>query len=253
MATAIAPKPIGDLKTPVHLRIDSSDARLEATPPDGQPFPLNQPGGMPFNSGTTSAQKIASLIGIIGFLKVDNPAHLRYTPGGGKTFCNIYAYDLAYLMGRNRGLYYIPRVWWTDKAIANIKRGVAQTPAADVTLREMTANDLHDWFDAFGGDFGWVRQTDLTTLQETVNTSGDIGVIVGKKAVGHGHITIVVPESASGGGSVAMRNAAGMVINPLQSQAGATNFGFGHSTIGGLPWFTTGGHVSAFYTFQLPG
>jgi dienelactone hydrolase len=39
------------------------------------------------------------------------------------------------------------------------------------------------------------------------------------------------------------------VTNPLQSQAGSTNFGFGHSTIGGLPWFTTDGHASSFYTF----
>lgn len=75
-------------------------------------------------------------------------------------------------------------------------------------------------------------------------------MIVGKKAVGHGHITIVVPEPVvvPAGAMTAVRSA-GKVTNPLQSQAGATNFEFGHSTIGGVPWFTTDGHVSSFYSF----
>lgn len=249
--TTASPVPnIVDLKTPVHLRGNNPAATMEATPPDGQPFPLNEPGGMPFNDSNTTAQKIANLQKAIAFLEVSNPAHTRYTPAGGKTFCNIYAYDLAYLMGRDINQYYIPRVWWTDVAVAGITGGVPQTPIPDVTLQEMTANALHDWFAAFGSNFGWTKQTDLTTLQQMVNTTGDVGVIVGKKAAGHGHITIVVPETAVGPGTmVTATRIAGKVINPLQSQAGATNFEFGHSTIGGLPWFTTDGHVSSFYSF----
>jgi hypothetical protein len=246
--TAAPVAPVADLKTPVHLRGNNPEATLEAIPPDGQPFPLNEPGGMPFNQGAGTAEKIASLQKVIAFLKVSDLAHTRYTPNDDKTFCNIYAYDLTYLMGREINQYYIPRVWWTDAAADKINSGVPQVPTAGVTLQEMTANALHDWFDDFGGNFGWVKQNDLTTLQQFVNTTGDVGVLVGKKAVGHGHITIVVPESAvvPAGSITAVRNA-GKVTNPLQSQAGSTNFEFGHSTIGGLPWFTTDGHDSSFY------
>jgi hypothetical protein len=94
MSLTTAP-PITDLKTPVHLRANNPAATMEATPPDGQPFPLNEPGGMPFNDGTTTAEKIASLRKAIAFLEVSDPRHTRYTPADGKTFCNIYAYDLA--------------------------------------------------------------------------------------------------------------------------------------------------------------
>ncbi|HWK03296.1 MAG TPA: hypothetical protein VNS58_06675 [Puia sp.] len=246
--------PIGDLNTPVHLRANNPAATLEATPPDSQPFPLNEGGTMPFNTSTVAGPKIDSLKKIIAFLGVSKPSHLRYQPGGGKTFCNIYVYDLAYLMGRDIDQYYIPRVWWTDAAVTKIRNGIPQIPSIGVTLREMTANDLHDWFDSFGGNFGWVRQNDLDHLQESVNSTGDIGVLVGKKAVGHGHITIVVPEQTPEPAGIfsAVRNSAGKVINPLQSQAGATNFEFGHTSIGGLPWFNTDGHVSAFYVFKQP-
>jgi hypothetical protein len=40
---------------------------MEATPPNGQPFPLNEPGGMPFNQSTDTAEKIASLQKAIAF------------------------------------------------------------------------------------------------------------------------------------------------------------------------------------------
>src|SRR5262249_5619331 len=152
-----------------HLRDNNAAATMEAPPPDTQAFPLNEPGGMPFNTGTNSAQKISNLAGIISFLKVDDAAHLRYKPDG-NTFCNIYAYDLAYLAGRQINKYFIPRVWWTDGAIAKILAGQPQIPALDVTVREMTANDLHDWFAKFGGNFGWGLQNDLTVLQNAVNT-----------------------------------------------------------------------------------
>jgi hypothetical protein len=254
MAISSPAATIGNLKTPVNLRGNNLAATLEAPPPDSQAFPLNEGSILPFNTSTAKDQKIDNLKSIISFLDVNNASHLRYKPGGGKTFCNIYAYDLAYLMGNKINRYYIPRVWWTDAAITAIRNGVPQAPSAATTLREMTANDLHDWFEAFGGNFGWVRENDPDALQASVNNSGDIGVMVGKKAVGHGHITIVVAEQTPGpaGTFKAVRDAAGHVSNPLQSQAGATNFGFGHSTIGGLPWFITDGHVSAFYVFKQP-
>jgi hypothetical protein len=244
--------PVSDLHTPVHLRDDNSAATLVAVPPDGQAFPVNEGDAMPVNTSNDANIKIGKIKEVITFLAVSDPAHLRYKPFGGNTFCNIYAYDLSFLMGRDLNQYFIPRVWWNNAAVTNITNGIPQLPSISATLKEMTANDLYDWFDKFGGNFGWLKQNDLTALQEAVNSTGDIGVIVGKKPGSHGHITIIVPEQAATPAGVfqAIRDAAGKVINPLQSQAGARNFEFGNSTIGGLPWFTTGGHISAFYVFN---
>jgi hypothetical protein len=242
--------PVSNLQTPVHLRDNNPEATLVATPPNGQAFPLNEV-NMPVNTSNDANIKISKIKQIIAFLAVSDPAHLRYKPSGGNTFCNIYAYDLSYLMGRDLNQYFIPRVWWNNAAVTNLTNGIPQIPSIPATLKEMTANDLYDWFDKFGGNFGWLKQNDLTALQEAVNSTGDIGVIVGKKPGSHGHITIIVPEQAATPAGVfqAVRDTAGKVVNPLQSQAGARNFEFGNSTIGGLPWFNAGGHISAFYVF----
>lgn len=242
--------PVSDLKTPVDLKKDNVNASMEAAPPQGQAFPLYQGTNMPFNTSNDSTEKIKSFTRIINFLKVSNAAHKRYYPGDGKTFCNIYVYDLCYLLGAAINKFYVPRVWWTDAAVNQINNGNPQTPVYGITLREMSANDLHHWFQVFGDNFGWVAQSDLDALQQQVNTTGNPGIIVGKKVGSHGHITVVVPEPSVPGGAIkAVRNTQNKVINPLQSQAGANNFEFGSSTIQGKPWFTID-HLSAFYIFN---
>lgn len=253
-ATPTMAGPISDLVTPVYLNTQNSRAKLETPPPDGQPYPLNEGPDMPFNVSDETNAKIVRVNDVIQYLAVNDPTHLRYIPAHGNTFCNIYACDVTYLMGYLTKKYYVPRCWWTPAAITEITNGHPQTPAYEDTVTELTANALYDWFKAYGGNFGWVEQDDLTQLQEAVNGTGDIGVIVGKKAGGHGHITVVVPEQSCPQPELfhAVRDGDGNVTNPLQTQAGAKNFEYGNSTIGGKPWFTQG-HVSAFYVVNKIG
>ena len=113
---------------------------------------LNEP-NQPGRTGTTAAERVASLAGIIDWLAVDKPAHRRYQPTGTATFCNIYAHDYAFLAG-----VYLPRVWWLQDAIEKMARGGKVEPLYEKTIDEQRANDLFRWFRAYGSRFGW-RQT----------------------------------------------------------------------------------------------
>jgi hypothetical protein len=78
--------------------------------------------------------------------------------------------------------------------------------------------------------FGWRRTFDLDTLQAAANAGG-VAIIVARRADANrsGHITVVVPETAS---RRAERSGGDLTV-PLQSQAGAKNFRYG--TAG--PWW----------------
>ena len=77
---------------------------------------------------------------------------------------------------------------------------------------------------AFGPRFGWRQTGTLDKLQAEANLGAVALVIARRKQDGRsGHVTLVVPEKDA---FKARRNAAGVVIAPLQSQAGARNFRF---------------------------
>jgi hypothetical protein len=155
---------------------------------------------------------------IVNFLAVDKSA--RYQPGAGKTYCNIYAYDYCYL-----GDVYLPRVWWNGRAIGDLKAGQSVEPKYGVTIIELNANALHDWLNEWGDDFGWVKTTSLTELQDMANR-GRVALICAKRKDTNrsGHIVAVVPEQQ--GLHVAVRSDEGEVVKPLASQAGVRNFRF---------------------------
>ena len=156
-------------------------------------------------------------------------AHRRYQRAepGGRTRCNIYAYDYVTLAGA-----YLPRVWWDAGALNEINAN--RTPeviyrANQKNVREMTANDLMRWFRAHSSRYGWREVTDVRALQEHANAGG-IGIIVANNRTERlsGHITAVVPENSTDEDGVAWsaKRDAGPFL-PLQSQAGADNFTFG--------------------------
>ncbi len=95
--------PVSDFQAPppsrsvreVHLQTTNRIARNQTS---GRAFPLNE-NGQPSRNGTPPA----SLAQIINWLRVDQSQ--RHQPGGGATYCNIYAYDYCYLAG-----VYLPRV-----------------------------------------------------------------------------------------------------------------------------------------------
>ncbi len=190
-----------------HLRRNGKTRAMNS----GRAFPLDEP-GMPGR-----ADKIATeLVEIIKYLEPDNSQHRRYIATGGKTFCNIYAYDYACRCG-----VYLPRVWWTDKALASISQGQQVDVKYAKTVREMNANMIHDWFIDYGAGFGWQRVFHAPDLQ-TAADNGQVAIIVAKRAnvSRSGHIVAVVPEH---GEIVAGKNS-GVITRPVQSQAGSTNF-----------------------------
>jgi len=192
---------------PVHWREHnpaSTRAGAASASPIGEP-------GMPNNVPPSSA----GLNKVIDWLAVSQSR--RYRPGGGSTFCNIYAYDVAYAAD-----VYLPRVWWTDKAIAALEAG-QQVPAQyDLTIREMNANAIHNWLIDYGPRFGWRRTFSLTELQDCANGGGIATICARRKDLSRsGHIVIVAPETAH---LKAARDANGRVTLPVLSQAGSVNF-----------------------------
>ena len=174
----------------------------------------------PDRQGSDATQRRAELAAIIAWLAVDELTHLRYQPGNGRTYCNLYAHDYCHLAGA-----YLPRVWWSAGALLRMGRGETVAAHYGQTIEEQRANDLFRWLRDFGEGFAWRRAADLDELQLEAN-QGAIGLIVARRKVDgkSGHIVVVAPES---GELHARRDSGGRVTAPLQSQAGASNFRYG--------------------------
>lgn len=197
----------------------------QRTDPPGA-YSLNE-SGQPNRSGNTAKGLCESLAKIVAWLNVEKYKRYKSINNGKTTYCNIYAHDYCYLAG-----VYLPRVWWTPKAIALLASGSQVLPKYAETIIELRANDLFQWLKDFGEDFGWQRVDTTTKLQTSVN-QGAVGLIVAKRIQnqGPGHIVVVVPETND---HQANRNSKGEVTQPLQSQAGAVNFNYG---IGRTNWW----------------
>lgn len=205
----IAPAPTDGTRA-AHLR-SSSPVRRDAS--GSWAFALNEP-RQPTRDGTDPAGDLGR---IVEWLAVDRSE--RYRPRGGTTYCNIYAYDYAFLAGA-----YLPRVWWTSAALRELDGGKSVAARYGATVTELNANALCDWFEQHGGDFGWRRTFDLDELQGAANR-GEVGIVVAQRADLNrsGHIVAAVPETPA---HRAVR-AGGHVDRPLQSQAGSQNFRYG--------------------------
>ena len=199
--------------SPVHLKPNRTDITRRRD--GGWAHPLGEakrPGRVVRNTES----RANSVLKIVNFLDSENPQHRRYQPKEGATYCNIYAYDFCYLAG-----VYLPRVWWTDKALMQLKDDVAVPVQYAKTVREMTANMLLDWFEDYGAIYDWKRVFDLDVLQAAAN-SGEVCIIVAQRhdLNRSGHITVVAPEHD---GFAVPRNDRGEVVRPLESQAGRKN------------------------------
>jgi len=152
---------------------------------------------------------------VVDTLQVESSPRYRQEPP--KTYCNIYAYDVVTALGG-----FIPRVWWMDKAIAQLRRGEAVQPVYAQTVRELSANMLTEWMHTFGAEFGWVRARDIDAAQWAAN-QGRLVILLAARVnrSESGHINVILAETEE---HRAARGEDGRVIRPLQSQAGATNF-----------------------------
>ncbi len=209
---------------PAHMQQNRRDITRERD--GGRAYPLGE-AGRPGRSATTPVRRAAQLLAIADYLDSEAPAHRRYQPKSGTTYCNIYACDYCYLAG-----VYLPRVWWTDRALQRLHGGDEVAVSYGQTVRELNANSLHDWLEEHGTGHGWRREIDLTTLQAAAN-AGEVCLIVGKRSDLNrsGHIVAVAPEHA---GFEARRSAAGEVLRPVESQAGTRNFRY---AVGRSAWW----------------
>ena len=198
---------------PVHLTLKSGTLGGFRNLENGRAYPLNEVNMPRRTTEADISKKIVQIYSIINFLDVEK-SH-RYLPGIGVTYCNIYAYDFAYLANT-----YLPRVWWTGKAISELSKGNQVEVKYGVTVDELNANSLFDWFSSFGDDFGWERFYDIDTFQSEVN-QGSVGIIVAqrKDLSRSGHIVGVIPETNENN---ALR-VNGKVTQLLQTQAGVKN------------------------------
>ena len=110
------------------------------------------------------------------------------------------------------------------------------------TVRELNANQLHDWFVDYGRPFGWSAVVSLDELQANAN-NGAVSIIVAKRKESNqpGHITAVIPEHET---FFAARDASGSVRRPVESQAGRKNH---RRVVQTKTWWT----ASRFQSFGL--
>ncbi len=204
----------------VHLPAPAGTAIRRRAP--AGPQSLDEP-GQPGRQGDDPAALRRELAAIVEWLGCDDPAHLRYAPRDGAGFAAVYAHDYCHLAG-----VYLPRVWWTDAALARIALGAKPPPLLGNTVREMGSDDLARWLRDFGAHFGWRRTGSVSSLQREAD-QGAVALIAAEGAHDGrgGHLAIIVPETPRRG---ARRNAAGEVIAPLQSQAGAAPMRCGTGT-----------------------
>lgn len=201
--------PAADLGSKPNGKRASTDARAYSIGENGKP---DRP-------STHASGKAAGIVKILDWLDVGKTSHKRWQGGGGKTFCNVYVYDVCDTSGA-----YIPRVWWKSKAIADLQSGKKVVAQYDITVHEMRANYIFSWLLEYGGDFGWERVFDVDMLQAGAN-AGRLGIICAQRTnmEAPGHIQIIAPEH----GANTAKRAGGKVTQPLQSNAGASNFTYG--------------------------
>ncbi len=178
--------------------------------------PLTDP-DIPCRDLTSPETKRESIQRLID--KLDVKHSLRYQRTPEDTYCNVYSYDYCYFTG-----VYLPTVWWTDEAIGKLLAGEDVEPVFEETVDRIYSSAIHDWLSQWGPDFGWKQVSDLDELQRKVNENGGVGIICAKRKIKglSGHIVPVVPETHL---KKAYREN-GVVIYPLQSQAGKLNYNY---------------------------
>lgn len=172
---------------------------------------------IPYRDLTDAATKRESIRQLIE--KLDVTKSLRYQRTVEDTYCNVYSYDYCYF-----SKVYLPTVWWTDESLEKILDGQTVEPVFNETVVRIYSSAIHDWLLKWGASFGWKRMTDLDEIQHKVNSEGGIGIICAKRKTAglSGHIAPIVPETNV---KKAYREN-GVVIYPLQSQAGKLNYNY---------------------------
>lgn len=107
-------------------------------------------------------------------------SNIRYRPWLGRTYCNIFAWDVTRALGCE-----IPH-WVTQDG--------KPAPALGAGAREMNANSTFQWLSIHGGEYGWRR---LATKDEA-EMRADLGYptvpVWLNSTGGSGHIALLLPH-----------------------------------------------------------
>lgn len=144
--------------------------------------------------GNRSAEIYSQVIN--QFAVGNNP---RYLAGRGKTYCNIFMWDVTRAMDAE-----IPH--WIDDA------GDIATPG-ERGAQEITINGGIVWLNRFGDAHGW-NPCSQDEAQDAAN-QGKVAVVTFKNPTGHGHTAVVRPGNINSKGATT-------------AQAGRHNFNLGH-------------------------
>ncbi|MDR7370226.1 hypothetical protein [Flavobacterium aquidurense] len=172
---------------------------------------------IPYRDLTNVVTKKESIAQIIA--KLDVAANIRYQRTIEDTYCNVYSYDYCHF-----SRVYLPTVWWTEESLEKLIQGQDVEAVFEQTVDRIYSSAIHDWFLEWGINFGWERMFTVDEIQNKVNANGGIGIICAKRREKglSGHIVPVVPETDF---HKAYREN-GVVIYPLQSQAGKLNYNY---------------------------
>ncbi|MDR6845158.1 hypothetical protein [Flavobacterium granuli] len=194
--------------------LPDSESRLDSMEMKERPI---EDSSIPFRDLTSSAAKRESIGRLID--KLDVASNARYQRTVEDTYCNVYSYDYCHFCK-----VYLPTVWWTDESLEKVLKGEEVEAVFEQTVDRIYSSAIHDWFLEWGANFGWERMFTAEEIQNKVNIDGGVGIICAKrKEKGlSGHIVPVVPETDL---HKAYREN-GMVVYPLQSQAGKENYNY---------------------------
>lgn len=215
---ATRPTMLEDPKADIHIKpahlLPSKDSLLDSQL--DRPHPLSD-SGIPYRDMTSAETKRESIRQLID--KLDVKHSLRYQRTPEDTYCNVYSYDFCYF-----SQVYLPTVWWTDESIEKLLAGEDVEPVFEETVDRIYSSAIHDWLSEWGPSFGWKQMTNLDEIQQKVNENGGVGIICAKRKIKglSGHIAPIVPETSF---KKAYREN-GVVIYPLQSQAGKLNYNY---------------------------
>jgi hypothetical protein len=185
----------------------------------------------------------------------------RYQRETGKTFCNVYAHDVARLAGLE-----VPRTWWDDDELGTSDRlvdadgrrpdgatpGDPLKPIAGETVHEVNTRLMVPWFVNQGSRFGWTKLSGPEEAQRAANAGNFVVAVAAPRGPGSGHVTVVLAEVP---GQEAPRDEHGILTGIRESQAGSTNRrSFTERFADGAnPWWTrddmTGG---SFWAHEVP-
>lgn len=198
-----------------------SAAKVE--PPAEEPLTHNPNGNVnvesrgteviPFVTNAGGKRSAASYNDVMKQFDVENNS--RYTPGDGKTWCNIYAWDVTKAMGCE-----IPHYVNSDSGAPMSQQEALANPG---TYLEQNCDRHYDWLAEHGTQYGWREITADQAVQSAA---------LGKPAVAvtRGHIAMIAPNNAGDEGvHISQAGASNKNYIPISN-------GFGSQT-GGLKYY----------------